>query len=119
MGLILAFVPFAFQWKIIRLSLVPVLASIVGLVVLGFATSQISFGEVGSNHDYIQVLGVEVPLTGRQPSGKRAGWNQQGRTLAVRIWAGRLLWEQLQILCFQYRARFVPEDSTMATLTCC
>ncbi|EKT4439462.1 TPA: O-antigen ligase family protein [Stenotrophomonas maltophilia] len=83
MGLILAFVPFAFQWKIIRLSLVPVLASIVGLVVLGFATSQISFGEVGSNHDYIQVLGVEVPLTGRATiwQGALDGINKEGRWL--------------------------------------
>lgn len=83
MGLILAFVPFAFQWKIIRLSLVPSLVSIVGLIVLGFATSQISFGEVGSNHDYIRVLGMEVPLTGRATiwQGALDGINKEGRWL--------------------------------------
>ncbi|HEL3255250.1 TPA: O-antigen ligase family protein [Stenotrophomonas maltophilia] len=83
MGLLLAFLPFAFQWRFIRLSLVPVLISVVGLIVLGFASGQISFGEVGSNHDYIQVLGIEIPLTGRATiwQGALDGVNKEGRWL--------------------------------------
>lgn|GEM_PF-3540161 len=83
MGLILALVPFAFKWRSVRLSLVPMLLMVAILTMIGFATGMVEFGEVGSNHDYISVLGMEIPLTGRATiwQGALEGLNKEGRWL--------------------------------------
>lgn len=82
-GLILAVVPFAFKWRYVRLSLVPILLMAGILMTIGFATGQVAFGEVGSNHDYISVLGMDIPLTGRATiwQGALEGLNKEGRWL--------------------------------------
>lgn len=83
MALILGLVPFAFKYSYIRLSIVPILLALVVLTIIGFASGEVYFGDLGTSRDYVTILGLDVPLTGRATiwQGALDGLNKEGRWL--------------------------------------